>query len=75
MKGHTNQSHSIHLLAMSTGNDLEKIVSSKTGVPGQIFNILYQNRRVLLHKTLEEQNNLPESNLYVTIGLKGGRGI
>ena len=25
VKDHTNQSHSIHLLAMSTGNDLKKV--------------------------------------------------
>lgn len=60
--------------AIATGTDLKRAVSSKTGIPEKLYHLHYKNRLVFLRKSLQKQNIPPESNLYLTIQLKGGAG-
>ena len=60
--------------AMATGTDLKRVVSSRTGISENEYHLHFKNKLVSLRKTLQEQNIPPESNLHLTLQLKGGAG-
>ena len=54
--------------------ELKRILSVKKGIPAKMYNLVHENKQILLHKPLQEQNISPESNIQLTLGLKGGSG-
>ena len=72
VRDHTQQSHYLCLSAKATGMELKRILSAKTGIPAKMYYLVHENKQILLHKPLQEQNISPESNIQLTLGLKGG---
>ena len=69
VRDHTEQSHYLCLSAKATGMEWKIFLSTKTGILAKMYDLVHENKQILLHKPLQEQNISPESNIQMTLGL------
>ena len=49
-KGPQEQSHYLCLSAKATGMELKRILSTKTGILAKMYDLVQENKQILLHK-------------------------